>query len=84
MIHSTAIIDSKAEVPGSVSVGPFVVIDAGVKIGEGCSIGPFVHITGDSKRAVFEQACSDTDPRKAPISAVLNQSTQLVHLYWAP
>lgn len=43
-----------------------------------------VHITGDSKRAVFEQACSDTDPRKAPISAVLNQSTQLVHLYWAP
>ena len=48
MIHATAIIDSKAEVPVSVSVGPFVVIDAGVKIGEGCSIGPFVHLTGDT------------------------------------
>ena len=48
LIHSTAIIDPKAEVPTSVAGGPFVVSDAGVKIGEGCSIGPYVHLTGDT------------------------------------
>ncbi|SVE43039.1 uncharacterized protein METZ01_LOCUS495893, partial [marine metagenome] len=49
MIHSTAIIDPKAEMPVSVSVGPFAVIDAGVKMGEGCVIGPHVHLTGETK-----------------------------------
>ena len=48
LIHPSAIIDSKADVHESVSVGPFVVIDAGVKIGEGCVIGPHVHLTGDT------------------------------------
>ena len=43
-----------------------------------------VHITGESKREVFERACENTDPRKAPISAVLNEAGQTVHLYWAP
>lgn len=48
MIHTTAIIDPKAEVPTSVSVGPYAVIDEGVKMGEGNSIGPHVHLTGDT------------------------------------
>jgi len=49
LIHSTAIIDPKAEMSGSVSVGPYTVIDAGVKIGAGCVIGPHVYLTGETK-----------------------------------
>jgi UDP-N-acetylglucosamine acyltransferase len=48
VIHSTAIIDAKAEVPESVSVGPHSVIDAGVALGQGCVIGPYVHLTGQT------------------------------------
>ncbi len=46
MIHSTAIIDSKAEVDSTAEVGPYTVIDAGVVVGPECSIGPYVHLTG--------------------------------------
>ena len=48
VIHSTAIIDVKAEVPGSVAVGPHSVIDAGVVLGQGCVLGPHVHLTGET------------------------------------
>ena len=48
LIHPSAIIDSKADVHDSVSVGSFVVIDAGVKIEEDCVIGPHVYLTGDT------------------------------------
>ena len=46
MIHPTAVIDPKAEIHPSVSVGPYSVIDGNVKLGEGCRIGPHVYITG--------------------------------------
>lgn len=48
MIHPTAIIDSKAEVDSTVTVGPFAIIDAGVKVGPRCVIGPHVHLTGQT------------------------------------
>lgn len=46
MIHATAIIDPKAELDSSVSVGPYTVIGAGVRIGAGTSVGPHCVIEG--------------------------------------
>jgi UDP-N-acetylglucosamine acyltransferase len=46
VIHPTAIIDPKAKLHASVSVGPYSVIDEGVEIGADCVIGPQVYLTG--------------------------------------
>ncbi len=43
-IHSTALVDPKAELGANVTVGPFCVIDANVKIGDNVRIGPHVTI----------------------------------------
>ncbi|MFA5042865.1 MAG: acyl-ACP--UDP-N-acetylglucosamine O-acyltransferase [Kiritimatiellia bacterium] len=43
-IHSTAIVNSKAELGANVTVGPFCVIEADVKIGANTRIGPHVTI----------------------------------------
>ncbi|MDD2708721.1 MAG: acyl-ACP--UDP-N-acetylglucosamine O-acyltransferase [Verrucomicrobiae bacterium] len=48
LIHPTAIVDAKAELAESASVGPYAVIEAGVKIGKGCRIGPHCFLTGDT------------------------------------
>lgn len=45
-IHSTAIIDPKAELDSSVEVGPYAIIDAGVKIDAGSAIGSHAHVSG--------------------------------------
>jgi UDP-N-acetylglucosamine acyltransferase len=45
-IHATAIIDPKAQLDGSVSVGPYTVIGPHVKIGAGTSVGPHCVIEG--------------------------------------
>jgi UDP-N-acetylglucosamine acyltransferase len=44
MIHSTAIIDPKAEIGEGVEIGPYSVIEKGVSIGAGTKIGPHVVI----------------------------------------
>ncbi|MFN3810110.1 MAG: acyl-ACP--UDP-N-acetylglucosamine O-acyltransferase [Roseateles asaccharophilus] len=46
MIHATAIVDPKAELDSSVTVGPYTVIGAGVRIGAGTSVGPHCVIEG--------------------------------------
>jgi len=43
-IHSTAIIDQRAEIAAHVSVGPFCVIEPGAEIGEGCRLASHVVI----------------------------------------
>ena len=48
-IHSTAIIDAKAELAPDVEVGPYTVIGPDVEIGSGCRIGPHVVIMGRTK-----------------------------------
>ncbi len=48
-IHPTAIIDAKAELHGSVEVGPYSIIGAGVEIGEDSWIGPHAVLTGPLK-----------------------------------
>ena len=45
-VHSTAIVDPKAELDASVSVGPYAVIGAHVKIGAGTTVGPHCVIEG--------------------------------------
>src|SRR5690606_40406708 len=46
MIHTTAIIDARAELASDVQVGPYTVIGPDVKIGAGTVIGPHVVIEG--------------------------------------
>ena len=45
-IHPTAIIDPKAEIDGSVEIGPFCVIDGDVRIAAGCRLYQNVYVTG--------------------------------------
>jgi UDP-N-acetylglucosamine acyltransferase len=45
-IHSTAIVDPKAELDPTVSIGPYTVIGPGVRVGAGTSIGPHCVIEG--------------------------------------
>jgi UDP-N-acetylglucosamine acyltransferase len=45
-IHSTAVVDPKAEIDGSVTVGPYTVIGPHVKIGAGTTVGPHCVIEG--------------------------------------
>ena len=43
-IHSTAIVDRRAELAAEVTVGPYCVVDAGVRIGAGSQLHPFCHL----------------------------------------
>jgi UDP-N-acetylglucosamine acyltransferase len=45
-IHSTAIVDPKAELDSSVTVGPYTVIGPNVRIGAGTAVGPHCVIEG--------------------------------------
>ena len=49
MIHKTSIVDKKAKVHSSVSVGPFSVIGPNVEIGENVVIHSHVNITGNTR-----------------------------------
>lgn len=49
LIHSTAIIDSHAQLGHDVSVGPFAIIEAGVKIGNGSAIASHAVIKKDTR-----------------------------------
>lgn len=45
-IHSTALIDPRAEIHGEAEIGPYVVIDGSVKVGAGTRIMSHAHVTG--------------------------------------
>jgi len=45
-IHPAAVIDSKAELDSSVTVGPYAVIEVGVRIGAGTKVEPHAVISG--------------------------------------
>jgi UDP-N-acetylglucosamine acyltransferase len=49
VIHATAVVDKRARLASSVSVGPYTVIDADVEVGEGTTIGAHNVITGRTK-----------------------------------
>jgi UDP-N-acetylglucosamine acyltransferase len=46
MIHPTAVVDPKAEIDASVTVGPYTVIGPHVRIGAGTTVGPHCVIEG--------------------------------------
>ena len=45
-IHSTAVVDSRAEIDSEVEIGPYVVIDGPVKIRRGTRIMAHAYLTG--------------------------------------
>ncbi|HYE33250.1 MAG TPA: acyl-ACP--UDP-N-acetylglucosamine O-acyltransferase [Methylomirabilota bacterium] len=49
MIHPTAVIHPRAEVPLDAEIGPYCVIDEGVRLGPNCWLGPSVHLTGQTE-----------------------------------
>jgi UDP-N-acetylglucosamine acyltransferase len=48
-LHPTAIVDKRAKLAASVTVGPYTIIDGDVEIGEGTTIGAHNVITGHTK-----------------------------------
>jgi UDP-N-acetylglucosamine acyltransferase len=55
MIHPTAVIQSKAQLDSTVTVGPYAVIDEHVSVGPHCRIGPHVHLTGSTSIGAYNQ-----------------------------
>jgi len=45
-IHPTAIVDRRAQLGASVSIGPYTIVDGDVRIGEGTTIGAHCVVTG--------------------------------------
>ena len=45
-IHSTAIVDSHAQIDAGCEVGPYCVVGANVKLGEGCRLHSHVVVDG--------------------------------------
>lgn len=66
-IHPTAIVDSRAELDASVSVGPYAVIGAQVRIDAGSSIGAHCTIDGPTRigrdNRIYAHAALGGDPQ---------------------
>ncbi len=67
MIHSTAIINSKAEIDSNVEIGPYSVIGKNVFIGSGTVIGPHVvvdpYVTIGADCNIFQYAAIGAPPQ---------------------
>lgn len=67
MIHSTAIVDTTAELSNDCEVGPYSVIGANVKIDEGCTVGPHVVLKGPTRigkrNRIYQFASVGEDPQ---------------------
>ena len=66
-IHSTALVDPKAELDAEVEVGPLTVIGAGVQIGRGTSVGAHCVIQGPTsigrENRIFQFSSLGADPQ---------------------
>jgi UDP-N-acetylglucosamine acyltransferase len=78
-VHPTALVDAKAELDASVSVGPYAVIGAGVCIGAGTTVGPHVVIEGPTTigrdNTIHAHAALGTAPQDMKYR---NEPTQLI------
>ncbi|MDI6687243.1 MAG: acyl-ACP--UDP-N-acetylglucosamine O-acyltransferase [Desulfobacterales bacterium] len=67
MIHSTAIIDSKAEIDSNVEIGPYSIVRENVFIGSGTVIGPHVvvdsYVTIGADCNIFQYAAIGAPPQ---------------------
>ncbi|MHB8652761.1 MAG: acyl-ACP--UDP-N-acetylglucosamine O-acyltransferase [Terriglobia bacterium] len=66
-VHPTSIIHPRAQIAGSVSVGPFTVIGEGVELGEDCEVMSHVVLGGPTKlgkqNRIFPYASLGLDPQ---------------------
>jgi len=66
-VHSTSIIHTRAQVPASVTVGPYTVIGEGVELGEDCEVMAHVVLAGPAKfgkqNRIFPYASLGQDPQ---------------------
>lgn len=66
-VHHTSIIHARAQIAGSVSVGPFTVIGEGVELGEDCEVMAHVVLGGPTKlgkqNRIFPYASLGLDPQ---------------------
>lgn len=71
-IHSTAIIDSKAELGENVTVGPYSIIGPNVQIGDGCEIRSHVVVEGltkiGSESRIWQFASVGSEPQDLKFS----------------
>jgi UDP-N-acetylglucosamine acyltransferase len=78
-IHPTALVDAKAELAESVSVGPYTVIGSEVQIGEDSSIGSHCVIQGRTRigrdNRIFQFASIGADPQDKKYAG---EATELV------
>ncbi len=78
-IHSSAVVDSRAELAGDVEIGPGAVIGPQVKIDSGTVVGPHVVIDGDvtigRDNRIFAHAVLGTPPQDLKYR---NEPTRLV------
>ena len=67
MIHKTAIVDNKAKISSSVSIGPYCVIGPNVEIGENVKIHSHVNISGNTtigkENKIYPFASFGNDPQ---------------------
>lgn len=79
MIHSSAIVDPKADIAEGVSIGPFSVIGPDVKIGAGTEIASHVviegHTTIGENNRIFQYASIGAEPQSI---AYKNEPTQVI------
>ena len=77
MIHSTAIIDSRAELASDVTVGAYSIIGADVKIDAGTVIGPHVVIKGPTTigkdNHIYQFASVGEDPQDKKYAAEITR-----------
>lgn len=77
MIHSTAIIDSRAELANDVTVGAYSIIGANVKIDSGTVIGPHVVIKGPTTigkdNRIYQFASVGEDPQDKKYAAEITR-----------
>ena len=80
MIHSTALVDPKAEIAAGVEIGPFSIIGPGVRIDSGTRIGPHVVVRGPTSigkdNRIFQFAsvgedCQDKKYKGEPTQLVI-------------
>lgn len=78
-IHPTAVIDKRAELDSSVSVGPYALIGADVSIDEGCTIAGHAVISGPAVIGKNNEISSFTSVGAAPQDLKYNgEPTQLI------
>lgn len=74
MIHSTALVDPKAEIDSDVEIGPYSIISENVAIGSGTKIGPHVviepYVTIDKDCRIFQYSAIGAIPQSLKFEGI--------------